>query len=77
MASLEDIVEPEPVAVQKVQVLPVREEKAIPHAGVMTFECAADVALKTVASILGSTHFRIVITWEDCPEEGVAEGGRC
>ena len=77
VASLEDIVEPEPVAVQKVQMLPVREELAIPYSGDMSFVCAADVALKTAASILGGTKVRICVTWEVCPEEGAADDGRC
>lgn len=74
VAGLEIISDIDPVAVQT---LPLCEDKAIPYSGDMSFVGAADVALKTVASILGNAKVRVCVTWEVCPEEGSAEYGRC
>lgn len=66
--SLEDIAPSDPVDVTEGEVIPAQGEKAaaIPCCGSMSFNCAANEALKTVAALLGGANVRISITLEPC-----------
>ena len=37
---------------------------AVPNSGSMTFECPADLALNTIAQLLGNSHVKLSIQWE-------------
>lgn len=67
-ASREDVAPCEPVDVTEGEAIPVQGEKAsvIPCCGSLSFDGAADAALKMVAGLLGGVNVRISIAWELC-----------
>ena len=67
-----ELFEPEPVHPESVPVAEtvlIREEKAIPCSGNMTFEGTAESVLNTIRVLLGGANVRMSVTWEVCPEQ--------
>lgn len=70
---VEEPVEPEVESEVESESIDIREEgatdskvvnRAVPKFGQMEFECSADLALNTIAMILGSTNVKLSIHWD-------------